>query len=61
MIGEPWRGALKSQIGLEILSDLTDQPFEGQFAEQNFSGFSGFPIKIETKLAFSFYIHGAQG
>ena len=31
-------GALETQVGLEVLSDLTDQPLEGQLADQNLSG-----------------------
>ena len=29
-------GALEAKIGLEVLSDLTDQTLEGQFADQQF-------------------------
>jgi hypothetical protein len=32
-------GVLESQIGLEVLSDLTDQTLERQFADQQFSRF----------------------
>ena len=31
-------GALETQVGLEVLSDLTDQPLEGQLADQKLSG-----------------------
>ena len=31
--------ALETQIGLEILSDLTDKTLEGQLADQEFGGF----------------------
>ena len=31
--------ALETQIGLEVLSDLTDQTLEGQLADQQFGGF----------------------
>ena len=30
--------ALETQVSLEVLSDLTDQPLEGQFADQKLSG-----------------------
>ena len=32
-------GALEAQVGLEILSDLTDQALEGQLADQQLGGF----------------------
>merc|ERR1739838_433010 len=31
-------GGLETQVSLEVLSDLTDQPLEGQFADQKLSG-----------------------
>ena len=32
-------GALEAQVGLEVLSDLTDQALEGQLADQQLGGF----------------------
>ena len=45
-------GALETQVGLEVLGDLPDQPLEGQLADQQLGG-----LLVATDLSES---HGTR-